>query len=353
MKNDKIKLLLICSGVSAMFGLSSCGCSNESEVYYGEGPGEATNQENVSGSDSIIVDDSLFATDSLAPDAESVIPDSAKSLDENKATKAFSMNTFVTSEEAIEYMKNSGHWDEYSQGILPQMTGESLPYAQKLLNSQYEHFIIVDKDRMKVVLCDKYGRVKKEYTMACAKNYGSKSGDWDSRTPEGFFSAEGVYNSTDWLFKDKNGHVSPTKGQYGPRFIRLKTPITSGVGIHGTCSPGALGKRVSHGCIRIKNENILELVQYVEKGMPIIVSPGARDMKVNDSEGRVVAKISSKKIVVDANTGSNNGVAVDSVANTVEKEQVVVDAVEAKVGMVDTLKAEKSVQPEECDTLKK
>lgn len=113
--------------------------------------------------------------------------------------------------------------------------------------------------------------------------------------------------------------MSQTRGQYGPRFIRLKTPVTSGVGIHGTCSPGALGKRVSHGCIRIKNENILELVEYVEKGMPIIVSPGARDMKVNDKEGRNVVKISSKKIAVDTLSTIDKVVTIDTIAKVTKK----------------------------------
>ena len=321
MKNDKIKLLLICCGFSAMFGLSSCGCSGESsEVYYGDGPSEATNQQVDNKSDSTIVDDSWFETDSLAADAENVVPDSAKALDANKSAKASASVSFATPEEAIEYMKNSANWAEYSDGILPQMTEESLLYAQKLINSPYKHFIVVDKERMKVILYDKYGRIEKEYTRACGKNYGTKQGDWDSRTPEGFFSAEGVYNSTDWLFKDKNGRVSPTKGQYGPRFIRLKTPVTSGVGIHGTCSPGALGKRVSHGCIRINNDNILELVQYVEKGMPIIVNPSKKDAAVNESAGYNVSKITTKKISVVAN--DTMSVAVDSV----------------KVSQVDTIK---------------
>ena len=315
MKNDNIKKLFICGGIATMLGLASCGGASEStsEVYYGDGPG-ATN-----GADNSVIDEKMLESDSLAPDAEAVVPDTAKSIDANEATKAYTHVEFATPEEAVEYMKNSAHWEEYSQGILPQMKKESLSYAQKLLNSRYNHFIIVDKDRMKVVLCDKYGRVEKEYTMACAKNYGSKSGDWDSRTPEGFFSAEGVYNSTDWLFRDKNGRVRQTRGQYGPRFIRLKTPVTSGVGIHGTCSPGALGKRVSHGCIRIKNENILELVEYVEKGMPIIVSPGTRDMKVNDKEGRNVVKISSKKIVVDTLSTIDKVVSIDSIAKDTKK----------------------------------
>ena len=191
--------------------------------------------------------------------------------------------------------------------------------------------------------------------MACGKNYGTKQGDWDSRTPEGFFSAEGVYNSSEWLFKDKNGRVSPTKGQYGPRFIRLKTPVTSGVGIHGTCSPGALGRRVSHGCIRIKNENILELVQYVEKGMPIIVNPSKKDAAVNESAGYNVSKITTKKISV----ASSDSVKV--VFEPINTTSVKVDtakvaskkAKKSKTTKVDTMKISTiAVEKAVADTVK-
>ena len=306
MKVLSFKSVMLCGALASTLSFVSCSCSEESAengVYY---PGEETTNQS---STEIIEPDTVNSTDSIAmPDSSNVIsensiPDSAKLITRSPG-KVYGSKTFATASEAIEYMKGSSDWDKYADGILPQMADEHLPYAQKLLNSPYQHFIVVDKERMKVVLFDKYGRVEKEYTMACGKNYGTKQSDWDSRTPEGYFSAEGVYNSTIWLFKDKNGRVSPTRGQYGPRFIRLNTPITRGVGIHGTCSPGALGKRVSHGCIRIANENILELVGYVENGMPIIVNPSKKDVSVNKSSGYSVGKITTKKTVVETQESS-------------------------------------------------
>ena len=273
--------------------------------------------------------ESINSDTASTEDMEAVIPDTAKTIDEKKKVKEYDKNSFASAEDAIAFMENSGHWDKYSQGILPQMTGESLKYAQKLINSPYERFIVVDKERMLVILYDKYGRVEKEYKMACAKNYGTKQGEWDSRTPEGFFSAQGVYDSTDWLFKDKDGKVSQKRGQYGPRFIRLKNG--KGVGIHGTCSPGALGRRVSHGCIRIHNDNILELVEYVEKGMPIIVSPSKKDARVNKNAGIEVDKISTKI------NGGNKEVQADSKADSAKATAKADTAVAAKPAKKDTI----------------
>lgn len=200
---------------------------------------------------------------------------------------------FATSQEALDYMQNSPYREKYEAGILPRMARENLPYTNKLLNSTYSRFLVVDKGKMKVQVYDCYGRKEVEYGIACAKNFGTKHEKGDSRTPEGFFSVEGIYDSTDWLFTDDNGVTSPKKGQFGPRFIRLRIPTTSQIGIHGTCAPWSIGSRASHGCIRVTNENILKLVEIVEVGMPVIVNPGSRDMRVNLEEGYDVPYITT------------------------------------------------------------
>jgi len=219
----------------------------------------------------------------LAPDNY----DSAKAEQEEKEREEELPTRYVaySSNEAIELMESLPDADKYMQGILPRMSQESLDYAMRLLNNAHDGFIIVDKESMQLGLYDRYGREKLRYGIACARNYGTKHGKGDSRTPEGFFSVQGVYDSTDWLFRDDNGRVSKVKGQFGPRFIRLSIPGTTQIGIHGTRAPGSIGRRTSHGCIRVTNEHILELVKHVSPGMPVIVSPSRRDEKVNRKEG--------------------------------------------------------------------
>lgn len=182
--------------------------------------------------------------------------------------------------------------DKYRTGILPRMSGECLEYAVKLLNSDAEGFLIVDKETMQVCLYDRYGHEKFRAGIACGKNYGTKHGKGDCRTPEGFFSIENIYDSTDWLYRDDNGHVSPVKGQFGPRFMRLKIPGTRQIGIHGTRAPGSIGRRCSHGCIRVTNDNILALAPMCKAGFPVIVSPSRKDAQVNANEGNRVPWVS-------------------------------------------------------------
>lgn len=198
---------------------------------------------------------------------------------------------FTTRQQALDFMQSSGYWELYRGGILPQMVEDNLDYADRLLNSPYDYFIVADKQSMHVILYDRYGHKVKQYPMAAARNFGTKHKKSDCRTPEGFFIAQGIYDSTDWLYTDDNGHTSKTRGVYGPRFIRVKAPVTSTCGIHGTGSPGSLGKRVSHGCMRVSNESIMDLVSYATAGMPIIVNPGDRDVAVNRSEGYDIKQI--------------------------------------------------------------
>lgn len=182
---------------------------------------------------------------------------------------------------------------KYQTGILASMVSENPEYARRLLESDHDYFIIVDKGRMRLILYDRYGRPELTYRIACARNYGTKHNKPDNRTPEGYFTVEGIYDSTDWLFTDDNGVTSDKRGQYGPKFIRLDTPVSSHIGIHGTSAPWSVGSRTTHGCIRLTNEHILNLVKYVEKGTPVIVTPGVKDRAVNRREGVYVPTVTT------------------------------------------------------------
>lgn len=221
------------------------------------------------------------------------LPDSMPEEQAEPETKApaIPQMTFASTQEALDYMSSSAHASEYAEGIIPQMASDELSYASKLINNPYDKFLIIDKQLMRVGLFDKYGREILSYGIACARNYGTKHKKADSRTPEGFFSVEGIYDSTDWLFTDDNGRTSKKKGQFGPRFIRIKNPVSTQIGLHGTCSPWSIGSRGSHGCIRVTNENILELVKHVTPGMPVIISPSKRDQQVNEKEGYKIAMV--------------------------------------------------------------
>lgn len=224
-------------------------------------------------------DRNVYSDDSLIP--ESVMSDS---LTEDADTLPPSLN-LTTTEEILDYIADSPDRERYEKGIIPQMARDVPEYASKLMDNQYEGFLIVDKNTMKLYRYDRFGVEQERVGIACAKPYGSKHKRADNRTPEGYFTIEGIYDSTEWLFTDDDGNTSDVKGQFGPRFMRLRTPVSSQIGIHGTSAPWSIGGRRTHGCIRMTNENILRFVEICKPGWPVIVSPGQKDMRVNAEEG--------------------------------------------------------------------
>lgn len=127
--------------------------------------------------------------------------------------------------------------------------------------------IIINKRKLRLYVVNMFGDTLAEFPVCCARNRGPKKKADDCTTPEGTFSIIGVYNSTDWTYKDTNQKC------YGPFFIHLRTPGFYGIGIHGTNAPGSIPGRSSHGCIRMHNENIVKLKAMVNKDTKVTILP--------------------------------------------------------------------------------
>lgn len=259
------------------------------------------------------------------------------------ATVSRPEDNLVTGLDALEYMEDSPNSEIYSEGILPQMAKDVPEYAVKLLQNTHDGFVVVDKERMRVIKYDRYGVEQESFKMACAKKYGTKHKRRDSRTPEGFFSVKKIHNSTDWQFVDDDGHKSNKKGEFGPRFIRLNIPVTTQIGIHGTSAPWSLGGRRSHGCIRIHNDNIMKLVEMVDSGMPVIVSPGRKDMLVNHEEGYDIPAVSTVK--------GKPHLTIENITAAIKNEEVVPDTLENSVKDMEIAKDSVSEKAEKRDSL--
>ncbi|MGA2592015.1 MAG: L,D-transpeptidase [Bryobacteraceae bacterium] len=101
------------------------------------------------------------------------------------------------------------------------------------------------------------GRVVKIYPVAVGKEA--------TPSPAGSFTvAERVTHPT-WY---RPGKVVPPgrSNPLGPRWIGLSR---RGYGIHGTNTPRSIGRRASHGCIRMRNADVEELFAWVAIGDPV------------------------------------------------------------------------------------
>jgi lipoprotein-anchoring transpeptidase ErfK/SrfK len=131
--------------------------------------------------------------------------------------------------------------------------------------------VLIDKTDYKLTVM-KNGSTVKEYRVAVGKNVGDKERRGDMRTPEGEFKVQQFQDASSWKhdFGDGKGSV---RGAYGPLFIRLRTPPWSGIGIHGTHDPASIGNNVTEGCVRMKNEELLEFAEMVGVGTRVIINP--------------------------------------------------------------------------------
>nr|WP_297002229.1 L,D-transpeptidase [Prevotella sp.] len=150
-------------------------------------------------------------------------------------------------------------------------------YFQKQLDDIPEaRIIVVSKQDMRLRVYDYKGTRLMDYGIACGKNFGQKHKVGDMKTPEGMFFVQTIEDASDRThdFGDGRGEI---QGAYGPYFIRLDTPGNKGIGIHGTHDPLSIGTRATEGCIRLNNNDLVELVNVVRPGMMVLVTTSFED----------------------------------------------------------------------------
>jgi len=100
-------------------------------------------------------------------------------------------------------------------------------------------------------------------------------------------------------------------GPFGVRWMRLSVPW-GGYGIHGTNNPKSIGKAVSHGCIRMYNEDVIEVYDRTPIGTPVTITGKAyanRNMKKGDNGTdvsevqKMLKKLKYYRSKVDGNFG--------------------------------------------------
>ncbi len=87
-------------------------------------------------------------------------------------------------------------------------------------------------------------------------------GRTSSPTPEGRYEIVHRIPQPTWYYAGKI--VPPGKSNpLGTRWLGLSC---KGYGIHGTNSPSSVGRRASHGCVRMRNRDVEELYELVKLG---------------------------------------------------------------------------------------
>lgn len=190
------------------------------------------------------------------------------------------------------------------------------------MNYSGNHVIFVSKKDFTLTVYGKDLKPVKVYRAGYGQNPDRKSKihSGDNRTPEGLYhineilsmdanTSSPAYQKLKILnrvyFRAKEGHskyerpgVDLGDNAYGPRFYGIDYPNESdikrynqrienneiksvkgkvpgigyGIAIHGNSDEFSIGKTTSNGCVRLFNNDIVELENYIIMGMPVIIS---------------------------------------------------------------------------------
>jgi len=174
----------------------------------------------------------------------------------------------------------------------------ALWYFHKIDNIANASFIIINKAEMTLSLYNYRGELIQKSGVATGKNFGSKQSVGDLKTPEGTFNIASIEDASNWSHDFKDDSLGVINNAYGPYFIRLNVPNQKGIGIHGTHDEKSIGNRASEGCIRMKNEDILQLVTKIKTNCVVVITPGKEDIKENNKDSNPKLVESSPKINV-------------------------------------------------------
>jgi len=100
-------------------------------------------------------------------------------------------------------------------------------------------------------------------------------------TPEGRFQVNEMVENPDFLAFDFNDPRQPDRGRVPPgpnnplglRWIGFAYAHGWEVGFHGTSNTSVLGQAVSHGCVRMSNQDVVDLYRRVKVGTVVVVEP--------------------------------------------------------------------------------
>ncbi len=137
------------------------------------------------------------------------------------------------------------------------------------LAEKYPAVVIINRSAFELTL---YKNLKP------AKTYGIAVGQVGLETPAGLYSIQNkavdpawTMPNSDWVAPADRGRVVPGGTPQNPLKARW-LGIFDGAGIHGTDAASSIGTAASHGCVRMRIPDVIELYDQVPVGAPIYIA---------------------------------------------------------------------------------
>jgi lipoprotein-anchoring transpeptidase ErfK/SrfK len=141
--------------------------------------------------------------------------------------------------------------------------------TSKELAERYPAVVVVSRGSFKLSL---YKNLK------FAKSYGIAVGQVGLETPAGLYHVQNkainpawTMPNSDWVAPKDRGKVVPGGTPENPLKARW-LGIFDGAGIHGTDAVGSIGTAASHGCIRMRIPDVVELYEQVPVNAPVYIA---------------------------------------------------------------------------------
>lgn len=149
-----------------------------------------------------------------------------------------------------------------------QELAESAPAPTKsqiLTPARSQTRLVVDLSDRKVSLY-RNQKVQASYPVAVGQ------AGWE--TPTGTFEIMQMQVNPAWKHPITDQLItSGPENPLGVRWIGFWSDGHNQIGFHGTNQEELIGQAVSHGCLRMRNQDIVALYQQVATGTPVIVQP--------------------------------------------------------------------------------
>jgi lipoprotein-anchoring transpeptidase ErfK/SrfK len=118
-------------------------------------------------------------------------------------------------------------------------------------------------------------------TGAYLRHRNAETGGWLFETPAGVYSVgrketSPVWYAPDWFFVEKGLAVPPPDSprRYFPGEMgQFALYLGDGLAIHGTKREESVGRAVSHGCMRLRKEDIATVYGVTGVGTKVIITP--------------------------------------------------------------------------------
>ena len=94
-------------------------------------------------------------------------------------------------------------------------------------------------------------------------------------TPKGSYTVENKLINPDWYYEGKKVPYGDAKNILGTRWMGMANTATgangAGLGVHGTALPDSVPGRESKGCVRMHNEDVEELYDFMPQGGKVVI----------------------------------------------------------------------------------